>query len=86
MLLEGDNGNLQIRIGGHYSLQNEPENAILFHVDSLHFNGLELPDTTRADLQRNFDLGFYPQKLIKFVKAQSVSLQPGKLVVELKIG
>ncbi|TJY43391.1 hypothetical protein E5161_05745 [Cohnella pontilimi] len=86
MSLEGDNGNLQIRIIGHYSLENEPENAILFHVDSLNFNGLELPDTTRADLQRNFDLGFYPQKLIKFVKAQSVSLEEGRLIVQLKLG
>jgi hypothetical protein len=86
MSLQGDNGDLKIRIIGHYTLENEPENAILFHVDSLNFNGLELPDTTRADLQRNFDLGFYPQKLIKFVKAQSVSLEEGRLIVQLKIG
>ena len=86
MVLEGNNGDLQVAIGGHYSLQEEPENAIIFHVDSLIFNGLSLPDTTRADLEREFDLGFYPQQLIKFVKAQSVAIEPGRLIVELKIG
>ncbi|MDB4866819.1 MAG: hypothetical protein JWR03_1152 [Cohnella sp.] len=86
MWLNGDNGDLKIRIGGHYTVENVPENAILFHVDSLNFNGLDLPDTTRADLERNFDLGFYPQKLIKFVKAQSVSIETGRLVVQLQIG
>ncbi|WP_123039849.1 coiled-coil domain-containing protein [Cohnella candidum] len=86
MVLTGDNGDLQVTIGGHYSLQDEPENAIVFHVDSLNFNGLDLPDTTRADLEREFDLGFYPQKLIKFVKAQSVAIEPGRLIVELKVG
>lgn len=86
LTMEGDNGNIKVKIQGRYTVENEPENAIRFHVDSLIFNGLELPDTTRADLEREFDLGFYPQKLIKFVKAQSVSMENGKLVVQLSIG
>lgn len=86
MLLSGDNGDIQVQIQGHYSLQDKPENAILFHIDGLVFNGLALPDTTRADLERSFDLGFYPQKLIQYVKAKSVELSPGRLTVELGIG
>lgn len=86
MVLAGASGGMQVEIGGHYTIVEEPENAILFHVDFLSFNGLELPDTTRADLEREFDLGFYPQKLVKFVKAQSVKLEPGRLIVELGIG
>lgn len=86
MLLTGDNGDMKVEIGGHYTLEEKPENAILFHVDSLKFNGLALPDTTRADLEREFDLGFYPQKLVKFVKATGVALEPGRLIVELGIG
>ncbi|MFD0672030.1 hypothetical protein [Cohnella sp. GCM10027633] len=86
LTMNGDNGNIQVTIQGRYEVVNEPENAILFHVDKLVFNGLELPDTTRADLEREFDLGFYPQKLIKYVKAQSVSMEDGELVVVLKLG
>lgn len=86
LTMNGDNGNLKVMIEGRYEVVNDPENAILFHVDKLVFNGLDLPDTTRADLEREFDLGFYPQKLIKYVKAQSVSLEDGKLIVTLKVG
>lgn len=86
LTMNGDNGNIQVTIQGRYEVVNEPENGILFHVDKLVFNGLELPDTTRADLEREFDLGFYPQKLIKYIKAQSVSMDNGKLVVVLKLG
>lgn len=82
----GDNGKMQIEIGGHYTIQEEPVNALRFHVDSLVFNGLELPDTTRADLEREFDLGFYPQLLVAFVKVHNVSIAPGLLTVELKFG
>ncbi|MBB6673238.1 hypothetical protein [Cohnella nanjingensis] len=86
LTLEGNNGNLQVKIEGHYTVENEPKNAILFHMDQLIFNGLTLPDATRDDLVREFDLGFYPQDLIKFVKADSVSLEEGRLVVGLKLG
>jgi hypothetical protein len=86
LTMEGNNGDIQVKIQGRYTIEEEPENAIRFHVDTLVFNGLALPDTTRADLEREFDLGFYPQKLIKFVKAESVSLENGKLIVLLKIG
>ncbi|RED65761.1 coiled-coil domain-containing protein [Cohnella lupini] len=86
LTMEGDNGNIQVKIQGRYTLEEEPENAIRFHVDTLVFNGLTLPDTTRADLEREFDLGFYPQKLIKFVKATSVEMNDGKLIVQLAIG
>jgi hypothetical protein len=86
MVASGDNGDMQIEIGGHYTIQEEPVNALQFHVDSLFFNGLELPDTTRADLEREFDLGFYPELLVAFVKVQKVSIAPGLLTVELKFG
>jgi hypothetical protein len=86
LTMEGKNGDIQVKIQGRYTVEEKPENAIRFHVDTLVFNGLTLPDTTRADLEREFDLGFYPQKLIKYVKAQSVEMKDGTLIVQLKIG
>ncbi len=86
LTMEGDNGRLQVTIQGRYTIEEEQENAIRFHVDSLIFNGLALPDTTRAELEREFDLGFYPQKLVKYVKARSVEMEDGLLTVELGIG
>lgn len=85
LVMTGDNGNIQVKIEGRYIIENEPENALRFHVDALIFNGFSLPDTTRAELEREFDLGFYPQKLIKSIKARSVSLENGTLTVQLSL-
>ncbi|MDG0812185.1 coiled-coil domain-containing protein [Cohnella rhizosphaerae] len=84
--LHGKSGALEVAVTGTYTVENEPKNAIMFHMGSLVFNGLTLPDTTRDDLVRDFDLGFYPQQMMAYLKADSVSLEDGKLIVKLKIG
>ncbi|QOS80255.1 hypothetical protein JNUCC31_04815 [Paenibacillus sp. JNUCC31] len=81
----GQRDQLQLSIEGHYTVENEPQNSIRFHVDKLVFNQLELPDTTRHMLEREFDLGFYPQKILSFVKATEVSTSEGILEVKLAI-
>ncbi|UPK42294.1 coiled-coil domain-containing protein [Paenibacillus pabuli] len=81
----GQRDQLQLSIEGHYTVENEPQNSIRFHVDKLVFNQLELPDTTRRMLEREFDLGFYPQKILSFVKATEVSTSEGTLEVKLII-
>lgn len=83
--VEGEREGLSVAVGGRYTLENEPVNAIRFHVDELRFNGLELPDTTRKALEEEFDLSFYPQLLVKLVQAESVEIQDGELVIELKL-
>ncbi|WP_337039283.1 hypothetical protein [Paenibacillus illinoisensis] len=81
----GQRDQLQLSIEGHYTVENEPQNSIRFHVDKLVFNQLELPDTTRRMLEKEFDLGFYPQKILSFVKATDVSTSKGVLEVKLAI-
>lgn len=81
----GSREGLNLRVEGHYTVENEPQNSIVFHVDQLVFNGLELPDTTRMELQNDFDLGFYPQKIVPFVKADEAVIQKGTLTVKLKL-
>ncbi|ALA43077.1 hypothetical protein ABE82_16810 [Paenibacillus peoriae] len=85
IVVEGQQGTMKLRVEGHYTLENEPKNAILFHVDRLVFNGLELPDTTRNKLEKDFDLGFYPQQLISYVKATEVRTLAGMLEVKLEL-
>jgi hypothetical protein len=85
IVIEGQQGTMKLRVEGHYTVENEPKNAILFHVDRLVFNGLELPDTTRNKLEEDFDLGFYPQQLISYVKATEVHALKGILEVKLEL-
>lgn len=76
---------LELNLEGRYTIENEPNNAIVFHVDRLLFNGLELPDTTRAELENDFDLGFYPKKIVPFLEATEVLFEQGTMVIGLKI-
>lgn len=81
----GKRDGLEVTISGHYTVEEEPRNGIRFHVDELIFNGLSLPDTTRKSLEEEFDLGFYPGKIVNFLKAKSVIIEEGNLIVKLSI-
>lgn len=81
----GTEGSLNVNVVGHYSVVNEPRNGLMFHIDKLLFNGLELPDTTRRQTEAEFDLGFYPGRLISFLKVVSVELEDGYLKVKLSV-
>ncbi|RXZ77305.1 hypothetical protein EBB07_33155 [Paenibacillaceae bacterium] len=83
--VQGKRDGLEIAITGRYVLENDPVNAIRFHVGELVFNGLTLPDTTKKALEEEFDLGFYPKNLISFIQAKSVNIADGKLTVKLKL-
>ncbi|RQW11772.1 hypothetical protein EH198_11550 [Paenibacillus rhizophilus] len=85
VIAAGKNGDLSLRLQGHYTIQEEPLNGLMFHVDSIIFNGLELPDTTRASLEKEFDLGFYPSKIVSFLHATEVDSKDGVLHVRLRL-
>ncbi|WP_313641932.1 hypothetical protein [Paenibacillus sp.] len=81
----GKSGALALSLTGHYIIQQEPINGLIFQVDHVVFNGLELPDTTRKTLEEEFDLGFYPGKIVSFLRATEVDSKEGVLQVKLSI-
>jgi hypothetical protein len=81
----GKSGALALSLTGHYIIQEEPINGLIFQVDHVVFNGLELPDTTRRTLEEEFDLGFYPGKIVSFLRATEVESKEGILQVKLSI-
>lgn len=81
----GKSGALALSLTGHYTIQQEPINGLIFQVDHIVFNGLELPDTTRKTLEEEFDLGFYPGKIVSFLRATEVDSKEGILQVKLSI-
>ncbi|WP_028588771.1 hypothetical protein [Paenibacillus massiliensis] len=83
--VQGKSGSMDLLIAGYYSVENNTQNAIVFHVERLVFNGLELPESTRKALGEEFDLGFYPQQLISYVKATDVRIIPGTMEVTLEL-
>ncbi|AIQ13924.1 hypothetical protein PDUR_19935 [Paenibacillus durus] len=85
VIASGKSGDLSLRLQGHYTIQDEPMNGLMFHVDSIIFNGLELPDMTRKSLEEEFDLGFYPSKIVSFLRASEVDSKDGVLHVKLTL-
>lgn len=81
----GKRDGMEISVTGHYSIQDEPKNGIIFHVDKLLFNGFALPDTTRSTLEKEFDLGFYPSLILSFLKAKDVDISDGELIIKLSV-
>ncbi|MCQ4086121.1 hypothetical protein [Saccharibacillus sp. JS10] len=84
VVAEGRRDRLTLRIEGRYTLENEPQNAVLFHVDRLVFNGLELPATTTTELEQKYDLGFYPGQVAP-VKVNEVNMEQGHLTIALQL-
>ena len=82
---QGSREGLNLRIEGHYTIQNTPQHAIVFHVDLISFNGLTLPDTTNKQLEQEFDLGFYPKQIIPFIEATEVAITKGMMTIKLNI-
>lgn len=83
VIVSGKDDKMSVELDGHYTL--EKNGAILFHIDALIFNGLALPDTTRQQMEREFDLGFNVSEMVPFLKTKSVSTEDGKLVIKLAI-
>lgn len=81
----GHHEGMDIMISGKYTVLQKPKNVIKFHITKLQFNGLTLPDTTARELEKRFDLGFYPQKVMSVFKANTISITKNQLAVQLEL-
>ncbi len=73
-----------IRFAGNYRITNTPNHGIRFFIERIEYGGVDLPDTTLADLQSRFDLGFYPASIGWNITITSVGQKNRELVVDLK--
>lgn len=83
--IKGSNDQTNIIINGHYSIENDPENALRFTLDDLIYNDFTLPDTTRNDMQKKFSMTFYPKNFSGSLEATAVTQTAGELLIELTI-
>lgn len=83
--IKGNKDQINIMINGHYTIENEPENALRFTLDELIYNEFTLPDTTRNDMQKQFSMTFYPKRFSGALEASNVTQKPGELLIELSI-
>ncbi|WP_248926625.1 hypothetical protein [Paenibacillus hamazuiensis] len=85
VVAEGKHDDVAISIKGHYLFEPEKNsNTIRFVTDELQFNAFQLPSTTIAALEKEFDLGIYPQNLAAFLQVTEMTMEEGKLSIQLK--
>lgn len=66
-----------IRFSGKYVITDQPEHGMRFQIIKIEYAGVDLPDTTVAEMQEKYDLGFYPKAIGWNVKLQSIGLSNG---------
>lgn len=71
---------------GAFLLETEPVNTLKFRIDEIAFNGFELPDTTVAALQSEYDMTFEPGKLFAGLAVTGLANEEGQLRVQLTFG
>jgi hypothetical protein len=77
-------GGIEVKIAGHYTLEQEPEPSFRFRLDEIRFNGIPLPDSTLLDMEEQYDLRFYPKKLAPFFHPEKIWIEDRSLTAELK--
>lgn len=85
MTVSGEIDERTASLRGMYFLEHEPENALRFVIDSVLFNGMELPDTTKAAMQEQYDLTFEPGRLVSGLTVSELIHEEGMLRVKLSL-
>lgn len=87
IMINGKRDDVEITVKGHFAIEKEPEEALRFLLDELAYNGFVLPDTTKAEMQKQFSMTFYPKRnaLTSLLEVTSVELLPGELIIELTL-
>ncbi|TLS50377.1 hypothetical protein FE782_20330 [Paenibacillus antri] len=83
MTVTGGIGGNAATLQGVYILEKEPENTLRFQIDNVAFNGYELPDTTRTELQNRYDLSFEPGRLVAGLTVSELANEEGRMRVKL---
>lgn len=89
MTAAGKKDDVSLQMTGSYELASKDEvknNFYLrFRITELQFNGFILPSTTVDALEKDFDLGLYPQNIASFLQVTGVKIEEGQLSITLKL-
>ncbi|HZG14609.1 MAG TPA: hypothetical protein VE710_06260 [Candidatus Bathyarchaeia archaeon] len=83
LIVEGSYDQMNLRIEGNYEYVSPKE--LKFHITKLTFDGFELPQTTITEMEKKYDLGFYPSVISPNVQVQSIRLADQALTLKLKL-
>ncbi|MGC5325583.1 coiled-coil domain-containing protein [Brevibacillus sp. SYSU BS000544] len=82
LIVDGSYQQMNLKIVGNYELVSPTE--LKFHMKQLLFDGFLLPDTTIKELEKEYNLGFYPTLISPNIKVEGMTLADQKLELDIK--
>ncbi|WNC12851.1 hypothetical protein [Brevibacillus brevis] len=83
LTVEGSYDHMQLRLVGAYELVSPVQ--LKFHIKELYFDGFALPQSTVADMEKMYDLGFYPELISPNIQVEGISMMNEELKLQLKL-
>lgn len=83
LIVEGTYDHMELRLVGSYELVSPTQ--LKFHISELYFDGFALPQATVDEMEKAYDLGFYPELISPNIQVQGISLQNEELKLQLKL-
>jgi len=83
LVVQGTYDHMEIKLIGAYELVSPTH--LQFHIESLYFDGFELPRSTVVEMEKLYDLGFYPELISPNIQVEKLSMMDEVLKLQLKL-
>jgi hypothetical protein len=83
LIVDGTYDHMRLRIVGNYELVSPKQ--LKFHINQLYFDGFALPQSTIEEMEKAYDLGFYPELISPNIQVEGITMANEELKLQLKI-
>jgi hypothetical protein len=83
LIVNGTYNQMQLRVVGSYELVSSKE--LKFHIKELAFDGFQLPTATIEEMEKQFNLSFYPEMISPNIHVEGITLADQALKLRLKL-
>jgi peptidoglycan hydrolase CwlO-like protein len=83
LIVEGTYDAMNLRLVGNYELVSPKQ--LKFRINELYFDGFALPRSTIEEMEKSFDLGFYPDLISPNIQVEGITMANQELKLQLKI-
>ncbi len=83
LIVEGEYDHMKLRLVGSYELVSPKQ--LKFKITELYFDGFALPSSTVEEMEKQYDLGFYPELISPNIQVQGISMMDEELRLQLKV-
>lgn len=83
LTVEGTYDHMNLRIVGEYEMISSKE--LKFHIKELSYDGFSLPQTTINEMEKTYNLGFYPGNISPNIEVTGIQLANNALTLQLKL-